>query len=78
MPLSHRERQVAALVAQGLSNREIAAALGITERTAVSHIEHIMNKLSVSSRAQIAVWAVRHGLEAEAPGVQAGPPADTL
>jgi predicted ATPase/class 3 adenylate cyclase/DNA-binding CsgD family transcriptional regulator len=62
-PLTAREQQVATLVARGLSNREIAGALRVTERTAVSHIEHIMNKLGVNSRAQIAVWAVRHGLE---------------
>jgi non-specific serine/threonine protein kinase len=66
MPLTRREQEVAALVARGLSNRQIAGALGVTERTAVSHIEHIMNKLSVNSRAQIAVWAVRHGLESPA------------
>ncbi len=63
MPLTAREQQVAALVTRGLSNREIARSLGVTERTAVSHIEHIMDKLGVNSRAQIAVWAVRHGLD---------------
>ncbi|HEY3249154.1 MAG TPA: tetratricopeptide repeat protein [bacterium] len=62
-PLTDREEEVAALVARGLSNREIASALSIAERTAVSHIEHIMNKLSLHSRAQIAVWAVRYGLD---------------
>jgi predicted ATPase/class 3 adenylate cyclase/DNA-binding CsgD family transcriptional regulator len=66
MPLTPREQQVAALVAKGLSNRQIAGTLSVTERTAISHIEHIMNKLSVNSRAQIAVWAVRHGLEPSA------------
>jgi predicted ATPase/class 3 adenylate cyclase/DNA-binding CsgD family transcriptional regulator len=63
MPLTSREQEVARLVVRGLSNREIAGALGVAERTAVSHIEHIMNKLGVNSRAQIAVWAVRRGLE---------------
>ncbi|MGQ0551329.1 MAG: ATP-binding protein [Armatimonadota bacterium] len=62
VPLTGREQQVAALVARGLSNRAIAGTLGVTERTAVSHIEHIMDKLGVNSRAQIAVWAVQHGL----------------
>jgi non-specific serine/threonine protein kinase len=62
--LTRREQQVAALVAQGYSNRQIGESLAISQRTAVSHIEHIMNKLGVNSRAQIAVWAVRQGLEA--------------
>jgi len=43
---------------------EIAAKLGVAERTAISHVEHIMNKLGLHSRAQIAAWAVRHGLDA--------------
>jgi len=60
--LSPREREVATLIAQGLSNREIAAGLVITEKTAANHVEHIMAKLDLRSRAQIAVWAVRHGL----------------
>lgn len=56
--LSPRERQVAALIAQGLSNGELAARLGISERTAEAHAEHIRNKLGFRSRAQIAAWAV--------------------
>jgi DNA-binding NarL/FixJ family response regulator len=60
--LSPRETEVAGLIAQGLSNREIAARLVITEKTAANHVEHIMAKLNLRSRAQIAVWAVRHGL----------------
>ena len=55
--LTARERQVATLVAQGLSNREIAAKLVISERTAEGHIEQIRNKLGVRSRSLIAVWA---------------------
>ena len=65
-PLTTREREVAALVARGLSNREIGTKLGIAERTAISHVEHIMNKLAMHSRAQIAAWAVRHGLDVPA------------
>jgi non-specific serine/threonine protein kinase len=61
--LSAREQQVAALIAQGYSNREVGVALAITERTAITHVEHIMNKLGVNSRAQIAAWAVRHGVD---------------
>src|SRR5439155_25759167 len=62
-PLTSREREVAALIARGLSNREIATKPTIAERTAISHVEHNMNKLGLHSRAQIAAWAVRHGLD---------------
>lgn len=58
--LSRREREVAVLVAQGLSNRQIAAALFVTERTAETHVQSILNKLGVSNRAQIAAWAAAH------------------
>ena len=60
--LTERELEVAALVARGLSNREIAQALSISRRTADSHIQHILNKLSFRSRAQIAAWAVASGI----------------
>ncbi len=59
--LSPREAEVAGLVASGLSNRQIGAALGISEKTAANHVEHIMTKLDLRSRAQIAAWAVRQG-----------------
>jgi non-specific serine/threonine protein kinase len=62
-----REREVAALVAAGLTNRQIGAELVITERTVISHIEHIMAKLSLRSRAQIAAWAAERGLHRAAP-----------
>jgi predicted ATPase/DNA-binding CsgD family transcriptional regulator len=65
-PLSPREQQVATLVARGATNREIAGTLSITEKTAENHVQHIMNKLGVRSRAQIAVWAIEHGLPAGA------------
>jgi non-specific serine/threonine protein kinase len=55
--LTQRERQVAALIAAGRSNREIAAALVITESTAEVHVKHILSKLGFRSRAQVAVWA---------------------
>lgn len=58
--LSPRETQVAGLIAKGLSNREIATALTITEKTAANHVEQIMTKLDLRSRAQIAVWTVQH------------------
>ena len=57
-----REQEVAVLIARGLTNRQIAEALVITEGTAASHVIHILNKLHFSSRAQVAVWAAEHGL----------------
>ncbi len=59
--LTHREREVAALVARGLTNPQIAAALVISPHTAERHVEHILAKLGCSSRAEIAAWTVRHG-----------------
>jgi DNA-binding NarL/FixJ family response regulator len=49
-------------VTTGLSNKEIAALLFISDGTVKSHVEHILRKLGVSDRAQAAVWAVRNGL----------------
>jgi predicted ATPase/DNA-binding CsgD family transcriptional regulator len=63
--LSRRELEVAALVAQGLTNREIAARLFISERTADGHLEHIREKLGVGTRAQVAAWHVEHGYARE-------------
>lgn len=60
--LTPREQEVAALVAQGLSNREIAAQLGISERTVDSHVIHILNRLGFRSRAQVAAWVTEHHL----------------
>ncbi|MFF2112119.1 protein kinase domain-containing protein [Rhodococcus koreensis] len=54
--LTKRERQVADLVAQGLTNKAIAARLVISQRTAQGHVEHVLSKLGFSSRAQIAAW----------------------
>ncbi|MEU1981704.1 protein kinase [Nocardia sp. NPDC019395] len=59
--LTKRERQVADLVAQGLSNKQIAAKLVISQRTAQSHVEHILTKLGYTSRAQIAAWITENG-----------------
>lgn len=55
-PLTRRETEIAQLVAQGLSNKDIAATLVIAQRTAEGHIEHILRKLDFHSRAQIAAW----------------------
>ena len=61
-PLSSREKQIAALVARGHRNREIAERLTISTRTVDAHVEHIRNKLGHQSRAQVASWATVHGL----------------
>ncbi|MDX6328440.1 MAG: hypothetical protein QOI83_823, partial [Streptomycetaceae bacterium] len=55
--LTRREREVATLVVQGLSNREIAERLVISKRTADAHVEHILAKLGATSRTQIAALA---------------------
>jgi predicted ATPase/DNA-binding NarL/FixJ family response regulator len=54
--LTRREQQVADLIAQGQSNKDIAARLVISQRTAESHVEHILTKLGFTSRAQVAAW----------------------
>lgn len=55
-PLTKREREIAVLVSQGLTSRQIAAATHITERTAENHVQNILRKLGFSNRAQIAAW----------------------
>jgi predicted ATPase/DNA-binding CsgD family transcriptional regulator len=56
--LSTRELEVAELVTRGMTDREIAAQLVIAQRTAESHVQHILTKLGFKSRSQIAAWAV--------------------
>jgi DNA-binding NarL/FixJ family response regulator len=58
-PLTPREEQVATLVAEGQTSREIAQRLRITERTAETHVEHILTKLGLRSRAQLARWVTQ-------------------
>ena len=60
--LTAREREVATLVAQGSSNREIAKLLVVSERTVGAHISNILSKLEFASRTQIATWAIAKGL----------------
>jgi ATP/maltotriose-dependent transcriptional regulator MalT len=60
--LTRRERQVATVVAQGLSNKEIADELVVSIKTVEAHVSRILSKLGFSSRAQIAAWAVDKGL----------------
>jgi non-specific serine/threonine protein kinase len=67
-PLTRREREVAALIARGLTNRQIAEELFIAERTADTHVEHILAKLGLGSRTQVATWVVERG--DAAPGAQ--------
>ena len=56
--LTQRETDIAAFVGAGLSNRELAAKLYISERTVDAHITRIRSKLAVTSRTQLAVWAI--------------------
>ena len=64
--MTAREREVATLVAHGASNRHIAGALVISERTAEAHVSHILTKLGLATRVIRPAWAVAHGL-ADAP-----------
>jgi predicted ATPase/DNA-binding CsgD family transcriptional regulator len=59
-PLTPREREVAALVSAGMTNRQIARRLGIAEWTAVNHVRHIMRKLECPSRIHVAQWMAAH------------------
>ncbi len=58
--LTRRETEIAALLAEGLSNKEIAARLVISQRTAETHVDHILSKLGMTSRAQVAGWVAEH------------------
>src|SRR5450759_3508250 len=78
---SRREREVAALVADGLTNREIGARLFIAERTVDGHLEHIREKLGVNSRAQVAAWFVSQphdGAKAVTAARVQGPPSNAV
>jgi DNA-binding CsgD family transcriptional regulator/tetratricopeptide (TPR) repeat protein len=61
--LTPREVEVLRLLAEGMSDREIAAALSISERTAGNHVQHAMQKIGVESRTAAAVYAIRHDLD---------------
>jgi non-specific serine/threonine protein kinase len=60
--LTRRERELTALLARGLSNREIAAALVITEGSAHVQVVRLLSKLGFHSRSQVAVWAVTQNI----------------
>jgi DNA-binding CsgD family transcriptional regulator len=57
-PLSRREHEVALLISRGLTNRQIASELGISERTVTTHVGRILAKLGATSRTQIAAWVI--------------------
>jgi DNA-binding CsgD family transcriptional regulator len=59
-PLSVRELQVARLLARGLTNRQVAETLVVSQRTAENHVQHILTKLGMTNRTQIAAWVATH------------------
>ena len=67
-PLTGREQQIAVMVSQGLTNRQIAAAAHISERTAENHVQHILTKLGFASRAQIVAWVIAGTSPQQPPG----------
>jgi DNA-binding NarL/FixJ family response regulator len=60
--LTDRERQVLALLARGMPNRQIGRALGISERTVKAHLTSIFARIDVADRTEAALWAQRHGI----------------
>ena len=68
-PLSPRELEVARLVARGLTNKQIGQALYVSERTAENHVQHILTKLGLRNRSQIAAWASAGEAAAGSPGM---------
>jgi len=60
--LSEREREILKLIAEGHANKEIARRLVISERTARTHVSHLLAKMGLSSRTQAALLAVKEGL----------------
>ena len=61
-PLSRREVEVAVLIAQGLTSKEVGRRLFIERGTVDTHVQHIYNKLNIDSRPQLAVWLMERGL----------------
>jgi len=61
-PLTRREVEVLQRLAEGATNKSIAAMLNISEHTVKSHVIHIFNKIGVNDRTQASVWAAAHGL----------------
>jgi DNA-binding NarL/FixJ family response regulator len=67
LALTPREREVISLVAQGKSNREIAQALFISEKTAKAHVSNVLGKLGLEDRTQLAIYAIKNGLVDSSP-----------
>jgi DNA-binding NarL/FixJ family response regulator len=61
-PLSPREVEVAVLIAQGLTSKEVGSRLFIGRGTVDTHVQHIYNKLNIDSRPQLAIWLMERGL----------------
>ena len=61
-PLSNREREIVALVAQGYKNKEMAEKMFISEQTVKNHLHNIFDKLGVSDRLELALYAIHKGL----------------
>ena len=70
--LTRRQHEIAACIAEGLSNADIAERLTLVPGTVANHVESILNRLGFRSRTQIAVWAVEHGLYHSEPEDEAG------
>jgi two-component system, NarL family, nitrate/nitrite response regulator NarL len=68
--LTSREREVTSLIAEALSNKEIARRLGITETTVRHHLTSIFSKLAMNDRLELALFAVRHGLGGQSDDIQ--------
>jgi RNA polymerase sigma factor (sigma-70 family) len=63
--LTEREREVLELIARGMSNREIAGSMVISEKTVKTHVSNVLDKLGLEDRTRAAIWALKHGLGSE-------------
>jgi DNA-binding NarL/FixJ family response regulator len=62
--LTRREREITALIAAGLANRQIAERLVVSERTVETHVSNVLGKLGLANRTQLTAWALRAGIRA--------------
>ena len=63
--LTEREREVLGMIAQGLTNHEIAEQMVISEKTVKTHVSNLLDKLGLEDRTRAAIWALKHGLGSE-------------